>query len=73
VEAGVAKLVGPDRQAIVGAVGRLLDDPVAYAGMAAGISPYGDGKAAARIVAVLEKDLHQGGAEPSVAAENGEI
>jgi len=57
VEAGVVKLVGPVREAIVAEVSRLLDDPDAHAGMAKGVSPYGDGHAAARIVDILERDL----------------
>ena len=35
----------------------LLDDPAAYAAMARCESPYGDGKAAARIVETLRRDL----------------
>lgn len=57
VEQGVVKLVGPDREAIVREAGRLLSDTTAYAAMAKGVSPYGDGKAAARIVAILKRDL----------------
>jgi UDP-N-acetylglucosamine 2-epimerase (non-hydrolysing) len=55
VTAGVAALVGTDEQRIVEATGRLLDDPKAYARMAHGASPYGDGHAAARIVAAIER------------------
>ena len=55
VAAGVVKLVGHDFADIVGSANALLDDPVAYAGMARGISPYGDGQAAARIEAILRK------------------
>jgi UDP-N-acetylglucosamine 2-epimerase (non-hydrolysing) len=55
IEAGVVKLVGTERRRIVDDVTRLLTDPTAYRAMAAGASPYGDGKAAQRIVsAVLE-------------------
>ena len=50
VEAGVAALVGTDTNAIVKAAGRLLDDPDAFRAMARGTSPYGDGRAAERIV-----------------------
>jgi UDP-N-acetylglucosamine 2-epimerase (non-hydrolysing) len=56
VAEGVVALVGCDHDRIVAAVGRLLDDPAAYAAMAKGVSPYGDGHAAARIVAVLARD-----------------
>lgn len=50
---GVVKLVGPNYERIVQEVQRLLDDDAAYAGMARGVSPYGDGKATDRIVATL--------------------
>lgn len=50
VEAGVARLIGPHRSRIVAAVEELLSDEAVYARMARGGSPYGDGKAAARIV-----------------------
>lgn len=53
VAEGVVKLVGPVREVIVREAARLLDDPLAYAAMAKGSSPYGDGKSADRIVAVL--------------------
>lgn len=53
VDEGVVKLVGPHYDAIVDNAQRLLDDPAAYAAMARGVSPYGDGKAAGRIVKVL--------------------
>lgn len=53
IEAGVAKLVGTDRESIVREATRLLRDPVAHAEMATGANPYGDGKAAKRIVDIL--------------------
>jgi UDP-N-acetylglucosamine 2-epimerase (non-hydrolysing) len=49
VEAGTAKLVGTNRQAIVGEASALLSDENAYAKMAHAVSPYGDGRAAQRI------------------------
>lgn len=49
IDAGVARLVGTDEQRIVLETARLLDDPAWYARLAQGASPYGDGKAAARI------------------------
>ena len=49
VAMGVAKIVGPIRQAIVDETEKLLSDPAHYARMAQGGSPYGDGLAAARI------------------------
>ena len=57
VEQGVARLVGTDCDAIVAQVNELLDDPTAYARMAIGRSPYGDGQASMRIADVLERDL----------------
>ncbi|HOB74063.1 MAG TPA: UDP-N-acetylglucosamine 2-epimerase (non-hydrolyzing) [Phycisphaerae bacterium] len=53
IEAGVAMLVGPNHDRIVTEAGRLLSDPVAYARMARGASPYGDGRAAERIVQAI--------------------
>jgi UDP-N-acetylglucosamine 2-epimerase (non-hydrolysing) len=50
VEAGTVKLVGPHRQAIVASARELLDSKEAYAAMARAVNPYGDGKAAGRIV-----------------------
>jgi len=53
IAAGVARLVGTRAAAIRRAAGALLSDPEARARMATGASPYGDGKAAARIVGIL--------------------
>jgi UDP-N-acetylglucosamine 2-epimerase (non-hydrolysing) len=53
VKAGVLKLVGTERGRIVRAAARLLDDPQAYARMARAVNPFGDGKAAGRIVNAL--------------------
>jgi UDP-N-acetylglucosamine 2-epimerase (non-hydrolysing) len=50
IAAGAAKLVGTDRDAIVAAASALLDDEHAYRAMATVQNPYGDGRAAARIV-----------------------
>lgn len=60
IEAGTLELVGPHRAAIVTATRRLLDDEVAYARMARANNPYGDGRAAARIVAWLLARLRDG-------------
>jgi UDP-N-acetylglucosamine 2-epimerase (non-hydrolysing) len=46
-------LVGPNYDRIVEEAQRLLDDEDAYKAMARGVSPYGDGKAAERIVKTL--------------------
>jgi UDP-N-acetylglucosamine 2-epimerase (non-hydrolysing) len=53
VEMGAVKLVGPNYERIVDEAQLLLDDSSAYQAMARGVSPYGDGKAAERIVSVL--------------------
>ena len=58
VEEGVVKLVGPHCDAIVEQASRLMDDQAAYRSMARGVSPYGDGKASARIVEVIAQYLH---------------
>jgi len=55
VQAGTVHLVGTDPEVIVAETCHLLDDPQAYTAMAQAINPYGDGKAAPRIVdAILE-------------------
>ncbi len=51
VEAGVVRLVGPHRKAIVANTAELLENPNAYAAMATRVNPYGDGHASERIVA----------------------
>lgn len=57
VNAGAAKLVGTQCADIVAAVEGLLSDPAAYGKMARGASPYGDGRAAERIVSCLKSLL----------------
>lgn len=57
VEEGVVKLVGTDFDVIVAEAQRLLDDDAVYRAMARGVSPYGDGHAAARIINVLKEYL----------------
>jgi len=53
VRAGTVRLVGTDRARIVAEAARLLTDARAYRAMARRKNPYGDGKAAGRIVRVL--------------------
>jgi UDP-N-acetylglucosamine 2-epimerase (non-hydrolysing) len=53
VAAGTVKLVGTDRRAIVGEIELLLTDKSAYRAMSQAHNPYGDGRAAARIVAAI--------------------
>ncbi len=55
VDMGVVKLVGPNYERIVEEAQLLLDDATAYSAMAREVSPYGDGKGAERIVAVLRE------------------
>lgn len=50
VREGLGVLVGSDTQKIIATASRLLMDPEAYHAMQKGISPYGDGQAARRIV-----------------------
>jgi UDP-N-acetylglucosamine 2-epimerase (non-hydrolysing) len=50
VEAGTVKLVGTDSALIISEVNRLLDDRKAYEAMSFAHNPYGDGKAATRIL-----------------------
>jgi UDP-N-acetylglucosamine 2-epimerase (non-hydrolysing) len=52
-QAGLAKIVGTSREAIVAAASRLLTDPEAYRGMSHGANPYGDGHASRRIVRAI--------------------
>jgi len=59
VEAGVAKLVGTDRETIVGEASRLLTDETAYNAMSGAANPYGDGKAAERIVSILAGEPYE--------------
>jgi len=57
ISEGVVNLVGADTEYIVQQTQRLLQDGMAYKEMARGVSPYGDGKAAARIVSVLREQI----------------
>jgi UDP-N-acetylglucosamine 2-epimerase (non-hydrolysing) len=56
VEAGTAKLVGTDPEAIVNETLRLLNDHDAYATMANALNPFGDGRAAERIAKIILED-----------------
>jgi UDP-N-acetylglucosamine 2-epimerase (non-hydrolysing) len=53
VAAGAACVVGTDTDRIVAETYRLLDDAAAYDQMAGALNPYGDGRAAERIVDAL--------------------
>lgn len=57
VEAGTVKVIGTEHERIVREVARLLEDRGEYERMARAVNPYGDGRAAQRIVrALLEYD-----------------
>jgi len=56
VAAGTVRLVGTDPDRIVAEAARLLDDPAARAAMVGRKSPYGDGRAAARIAARIARE-----------------
>jgi UDP-N-acetylglucosamine 2-epimerase (non-hydrolysing) len=57
IAAGSARLVGTSTERIVGEARRLLDDPAALAAMSRRTLPYGDGRAAERIAAIIEEWL----------------
>jgi len=60
VIAGTVKLIGTDEERIVAEVVRLLNDQPHFDSMAHAINPYGDGKAAKRVVAAVEELLGVG-------------
>jgi UDP-N-acetylglucosamine 2-epimerase (non-hydrolysing) len=55
VDEGTVKLVGTDKDKIVSEVTQLLNSEQAYQAMARAHNPYGDGKAAGRIVSVIAR------------------
>ncbi len=57
VDAGTVRLVGTDADKIVRECSLLLNDTTAYESMARALNPYGDGKAATRIVQTLQERL----------------
>jgi len=60
LETGGARLVGTEPERIISETQRLLDDKAKYGGMAAAPNPFGDGKAAKRIVDFLaERRWHE--------------
>jgi UDP-N-acetylglucosamine 2-epimerase len=74
VEAGLARLVGTSRERIVEEVGRLLTDDGLYARMCRGHNPYGDGRAAERIIDALCQGPgpQNAGERPSAANARGD-
>lgn len=53
VEAGVAKLVGVDKEKIVSETEKLLHSPDKYYKMANAVNPYGDGSTSKKIIEIL--------------------
>jgi UDP-N-acetylglucosamine 2-epimerase (non-hydrolysing) len=58
IEQGLGVLAGTDSQEIIRVVSNILEDQSLYSHMARGVSPYGDGHAAEKIVAVLHDYFH---------------
>lgn len=58
VEAGTVLLVGTDVNKIVGTIELLLTDKELYQRMSSILNPYGDGKAAARIINEIAKEFN---------------
>ena len=58
VDAGTVLLVGSDRERILDRSNFLLDETSAYQAMSKAHNPYGDGKAAERIVKALTKTFY---------------
>lgn len=54
VQAGMARMIGTAPGSIFASAAELLNNAVTYSSMSQGISPYGDGLAASRIVAAIE-------------------
>lgn len=67
LEAGTLRLIGAEEEDVVTWTRRLLTDPVLYGEMARASNPYGDGHAAARIVAGLLHALRAGPAPEEFA------
>jgi UDP-N-acetylglucosamine 2-epimerase (non-hydrolysing) len=60
VDAGTARLIGTDSDAIVREASTLLDDSAAYDAMARAHNPFGDGQASGRIVEAARRLLGAG-------------
>jgi len=57
IDAGTAKLVGTSSENIYNETSKLLSDTKAYQEMSKAINPYGDGKAAERIIKIITEQL----------------
>jgi UDP-N-acetylglucosamine 2-epimerase (non-hydrolysing) len=75
IAAGTAKLVGADKKSIVAEASRILSDETIYRAMAEAVNPYGDGKAAKRIVEAIDLFFGCEVAAPgdSIASPNGRM
>jgi UDP-N-acetylglucosamine 2-epimerase (non-hydrolysing) len=67
IEAGTARLVRPDGEAVEAAVLALLDDGDDYERMSRAVNPYGDGRASARSAAAIAEMLGVGRRQPDFA------
>jgi UDP-N-acetylglucosamine 2-epimerase (non-hydrolysing) len=67
VHAGTVALVGADEEEIIRMGSMLLDDRDAYRAMSRAVNPYGDGAAAGRSVAAIERLLGVGEELPEFA------
>jgi UDP-N-acetylglucosamine 2-epimerase (non-hydrolysing) len=68
VEAGTVVLAGTDRKTVFDTVAHLLEDPEAYRRCAEAENPFGDGRAARRIVAAV-RDFLAAGTRPSMSQQ----
>ncbi len=57
VDAGVVKIVGTNKEDILAACKELLEDVEVYKKMSMAKNPYGDGKAAERILNIIKSNL----------------
>ncbi len=69
LEAGAVRLSGTDPESVREDILELLDDAHAYRAMAHSTNPYGDGRAAERIVGRLVSDLGAGSEPDALLAE----
>ena len=67
VAAGTARLVGTDRSRIVTEARRLLNSPIERAAMSRRTFPFGDGRAAGRIAAIIKQWLREKSATRKLA------
>ena len=59
INAGTVKMVGANKDRIVGETLRLLDDSASYKKMRSAVNPYGDGKSARKIAQILIRHGHK--------------